>query len=121
MTSSAKSLFYFGLYAFGTGLLFLTFPEPFLALAMLPAVHSGWARVIGLLALVIGCYDIFSARSNLKPFIQISVPVRFGFALGTILLFVSGLMPVSIVLLGGVDALGALWTMMALRSEASKR
>jgi hypothetical protein len=119
MTRSGKSLFFFGIYVVCTGLLFVIIPEKLTSLTLLPPVPSGWARFIGLLALVIGSYDIFSGQANIKPFIKISVFVRLGFALGSILLYVFGQMPISIILLGGVDALGALWTTMALKSEKS--
>lgn len=120
MTPSGKSLFYFGIYVFGTGLFFIILPETLIDLTLLPQIPSAWARFIGLLALVIGANDILSGLANIKPFIKISVYVRFGFTAGAILLFVSGQMPVSIILLGGLDALGALWTIMALKSETSK-
>lgn len=120
MIPSAKSLFYFGLYAVSTGLLFLAIPENVIALANLPAMPAGWARVIGLLALVIGSYDIFCSRQNIRPFIKASVYVRLGFFVGTILLFVFAQMPVSVLLFGGVDGLGAAWTILALRADPAK-
>lgn len=119
MTPSGKSLFFFGMYVISTGLLLIIIPEKFTSLTQLPPIPSGWARAIGLLALIIGFYDMFSGLSNIKPFIKISVYVRLGFALGTVLLYIFGQMPISIILLGGVDALGAIWTAIALRSEKS--
>lgn len=120
MTPSGKSLFFFGIYVFSTGLLFILLPEKLIDLMLLPPIPSSWARFIGLLAFVIGAYDILSGLANIKPFIKISIYVRFGFTVGSILLFVTGEMPVSIILLGGVDALGALWTIIALKSESDK-
>ena len=117
MTSSAKSLFFFGVYVVCTGLFFIIIPEKLISLTFLPAIPSGWARFIGLLALVIGSYEIFSARVNIKAFIKISVIVRLSFAIGTILLYAFGQMPIAIILFGGIDALGAIWTSMALKSE----
>jgi hypothetical protein len=119
MTQSGKSLFFFGIYVVCTGLLFVIIPENITSLMMLPPVPSGWARFIGLLALVIGSYDIYAGQANIKPLIKISVLIRLGFASGSILLYVFGQMPISIILLGGVDALGAVWTTMALKSEKS--
>ena len=118
MTASARSLFVFGIYVFGTGLLILSIPDQFISLLQLPSIPVHWARFIGLLALVIGAYDMFAGKQNILPFIKASVFVRFGFMLGTVLLFVSGQMPITIILLGSVDALGAVWTSIALRSEA---
>lgn len=120
MTPSAKSLFYFGIYAVCAGLLFIIIPNKIISLTQLPAMPAGWARVVGILALVIGSYDIICSRANIKPFIKASIFVRFGFTLSTILLFVFGQMPISVILFGGIEALSALWTVMALKSEASE-
>ena len=118
MTPSGKSVFYFGIYGILAGLSFLVLPEKIIVLTQLPEISIGWARTIGLLALVIGTYDIVCGRADLKLFIKASIYVRLGFALGATLLFVSGQMPFTVILLGAVDALGALWTALALKSYA---
>ena len=120
MTKSGKSLFYFGIYVVFTGLLFIVIPETFISLNHLPAMPTGWSRVIGLLALVIGTYDILCGKWDIRLLIKASVSVRFGFAIGVTLLVVLGQMPITLIALGALDALGALWTKMALKSEASK-
>ena len=97
------------------GLLFLLLGLA--AAALLILENPSW-KVAGLLALVIGSYDIFAGYNSIKPFINASTYIRFGFAIGTILLYVFGQMPISILLLGGVDAIGGLWTIMSLKSEA---
>lgn len=119
MTASGKSLFYFGIYAVGTGLLFITVPDKLISLTRLPSLPAGWASIIGLLALIIGTYDIFCGYSNIKSFIKISVYTRLGFAVCTFLLFVFQQMPVAITLFGSVDAIGGIWTMLALKGEAA--
>lgn len=115
MTYSAKTVFYFGIYVACTGLLFLFIPEPIVSLLKLPATPSGWTSVVGLLALVIGAYYIVCGKANSEVFIRATLYVRWAFAIGATLLFVVGQMPVSIILFGGVDALGAIWTAMALK------
>ncbi len=120
MTQSGKSLFFFGIYVFSTGLLFILMPEKFIDLTLLPPIPDAWARFIGLLALVIGTNDIIIGKVNIEPLIKISIYVRFGFTLGAILLYLSGQMPVSILLLGGMDALGSIWTILALKSDSAK-
>ena len=115
MTYSAKTVFYFGIYVVCTGLLFLFIPEPILSLLRLPTTPSGWTSVVGLLALVIGAYYIVCGKANSEVFIRATLYVRWAFAIGATLLFVVGQMPVSIILFGGVDALGAIWTAMALK------
>ena len=120
MTKSGKSLFYFGIYAVCAGLLLIVFPERILNLLQIPSMPAGWTRVVGLLAIVIGIYDILCGQKNIKPFIIVSIYVRLGFTLSTILLYIFGQMPISIILIGGIDALGAVWTSIALKSEISK-
>ena len=120
MTKSGKSLFYFGIYVVFTGLLFIVIPETFISLNQLPTMPTGWSRVIGLLALIIGTYDILCGKGDIGLLIKASVYVRFGFAIGVTLLVVLGQMPITLIALGALDALGAFWTKMALESEASK-
>lgn len=120
MTPSGKSLFYFGIYVASTGILLIMIPDIFTALTHLPPMPTGWSSVVGLLTLVIGTYDILCGKGDIKPLIKASIYVRLGFALGTILLVASGEMPITLILLGLIDALGALWTAMALKSEVSK-
>lgn len=120
MTYSAKTVFYFGIYVVCTGLLFLFIPEPIISLLQLPVTPSGWSSVVGLLALVIGAYYIVCGKANSEVFIRATLYVRWVFAIGATLLFVVGQMPVSIILFGGVDALGAIWTAMALKSALKK-
>lgn len=121
MTPSGQSLFYFGIYGIGAGLLFLLIPGAIISLTFLPTLPDGWARTIGMLAIVIGTYDIVCGKSNLKPFIKASIYVRLGFAIGATSIVLLGNMPLSIFLIGAVDALGALWTFIALKSEAKKK
>jgi hypothetical protein len=117
MTKAGKSLFVFGIYAVITGLAFLIAPDALISLLHLSAIPAGWARVIGLLALVIGSYDMVAGRAGLMPMIKASVFVRFGFAAGILLLVVVGQMPTATLPLGAIDAAGAIWTALALKSR----
>ena len=83
----------------------------------LPELPYAWAVVIGMTAFIIGYYDIVAGKNNVLPLIKASVYMRFGFAIGAVLLFATSYMPATAILLGGIDALGAAWTFMALRSE----
>ncbi len=121
MTRSGKSLFYFGIYGVCAGLLFLIIPNTIIHLTHLPTLPNGWTRVIGLLAVIIGVYDIVCGRADLKPFIRASIYTRLGFALCTTMILLSGEMPFTIFLIGIVDALGSVWTIVALKSEIGKK
>ena len=118
MTLSGKTLFYFGLYAIVSGILFIIVPEFIISINKLPELPRGWSSVVGLLALVIGSYDLFIGRNNIQPLIRFSVYVRFGFFVGTILLWTSAQMPLTIIGFGIIDALGAIITILALKKEA---
>ncbi len=117
MSRSARSLFVFGIYVMVTGIAFLVAPGFLSSTLQLPPATVGWARVIGLLALVIGAYDIVGSRAECTPYIRASVPVRFGFATGTVLLVVFGQMPATILVLGATDIAGALWTAFTLKAR----
>lgn len=117
MTNAGKSVFYFGFYVLLIGILLLTIPQTFLSALKLPDVPEGWARIIGLLAVIIGVYDIVTGRNDLMPAIKASVYLRFFFFLGVLLLIVSNQMPKEALPLGLIDAAGAIWTLLALRSN----
>ncbi|HSP16003.1 MAG TPA: hypothetical protein VLV78_14760 [Thermoanaerobaculia bacterium] len=119
MSRPARSLFYFAIYILVTGVAFIAAPEFLSSILQLPPATAGWARVVGLLALVIGAYDLAGSHAECMPYIRASVPVRFGFAAGTLLLVVFGQMPATILLLGATDVAGALWTAFALKANTS--
>ncbi|HEX4373267.1 MAG TPA: hypothetical protein VHZ50_08210 [Puia sp.] len=119
MTPSGRSLFYFGIYGFCTGLLYVTIPKIIIERSFLPSLPDGWARSIGLMSLVVGCYDMTCGRGNVKPFIKASVYVRPAFAFGIALLVICVQMPLIFLLPAFVEVTGAFWTALALRSESA--
>lgn len=121
MTKAGKSLFYFGIYVALVGLLFLTIPGALVSLAKLPPVPEGWARIIGLLALIVAACDIISGRNNVSVLIRASIYIRLGFTAGIVLLVLTKQMSSSALLFGVIDTLGAIWTAVALKSEKSNQ
>lgn len=119
MRPAARSLFVFGIYVLVTGVAFIVAPDAIKSLLGLPPATAGWLRIIGLLALVIGAYDVVASRAECRPYIAASVYVRFGFATGVALLVVTHEMPLTLLALGAIDVAGALWTMAALRSKGA--
>lgn len=117
MTKPGITLFYFGWYVVLLGLLILFIPATFVEVNQLPPIPDPWARVLGLLTLVIGTYDILCGRYDVRLFIQWSVYVRFGFALGVLMLVLLSQMPPNLLVLGSIDALAAIWTLWALKKE----
>ncbi|MBC7367145.1 MAG: hypothetical protein H7343_10110 [Undibacterium sp.] len=117
LSKPARPLFLFGHYAISAGLAFIAAPDASLALSRLPSIPVGWTRFVGLLALVIGTYDIVCARAETRAFIRASVFTRLGFAVGTALLVAGGQMPPSLLVLGAVDAAGAIWTAVEIKRD----
>ena len=99
------------------GVLVWVIPEQFISIFKLPEIPVAWLRVIGLLAIILGSYDIVSGRNNLQPLIKASIYMRLFFFAGIIVLVVSGQMPKEVIPLGITDLLGAVWTILALKAE----
>ena len=118
MTSAARGLFVFGIYAIVAGAGLLILPTLVLSTLGFPPTQDGWVRVVGALAVIIGWYRTVAARHELLPYMRVSVSGRIAFAglLGA--LVATSSMPPSLLILAGVDVAGALWTGVALRSHA---
>jgi hypothetical protein len=118
MSKPARTLFAFGIYVVVVGIALVVAPAIVTTLLKLPPATVGWARVVGLLALVIGTYDIVGARAESLPYIRASVLVRVCFAAGCAALVACGQMPMSLLLLGFIDLAAAVWTALALRKAS---
>ncbi|HEY0819509.1 MAG TPA: hypothetical protein VGD46_12070 [Rhizobacter sp.] len=93
----------------------LVAPGPLLAPFGIAVPQEVWVRVVGLLALVLGAYDLVAARHELVPLMQASVVARFG-VLGVFAGLVLGAgAPAALIVFGLVDAAAATWTALALR------
>jgi len=121
MSRAALSAFVWGVYLIIAGLGLLLMPNFVLPLLGFATTAEGWVRVLGLLASILGMYYIFSARWNIVPFFLLTVAGRLAFMAGCIGLVISGLMSPSLLIFGGLDAIGAIWTWLSLRgmTEAS--
>ena len=117
MSASGKSILVFGVYliGMGTGLLFM--PGLVLSLLGFAATNEIWTRVVGALALLLAFYYIQAARANLRPLIQWSVYGRLAVGVALAVFALVGLAGPIMILLGGTDIAGALWTGWALRKE----
>ena len=107
----------FGIYLLALGLFLLIAPNVLLRIFGLPEVSDVWIRVVGMLVLLFAYYDIQAARKNVTDFFRWSVIARASviifFAVFVILDWVKPIL----LLFGGIDLLGALWTQLALRKE----
>ncbi len=120
MSKSGKSVFYFGIYLLLIGALLCFIPQQFIATLKLPVMPDAWARLLGVMVLILGGYYIIGGLNNLYPFIKATVYLRSFFFVCTIVLFATGQMPKEILPLGIIDLLGAVWTILALKAATAK-
>lgn len=117
MNSASTSLKTFGLYMMlvpGMGL--MTFPGPLLDLfGLVHDEHLWTARVVGLLAFIIGTYQFSIARRQIAALYRTTVWQRYFAAAFFAGLWVSGEAGIAILLFALIDAAGASWTLITSR------
>ena len=118
MNPADISLFVFGIYVIIVGAGFVAMPNSVLTLLKLPETKEPWLRILGGLVVIIGVYDLFVGLYSLRAFEWITVWVRFGFLLFVLLLTVLKQTKPQVILFGVVDAIGAVWTLLALVLKA---
>ena len=107
----------YGIYAIGAGLGFLFMPNTFLELFGFEATSEHWIRIVAILTLGLAYYYITSALNEDKHFFKISWHGRIWFFTASAMLFVFGVAPWNIILVGSVDLITAIWTALTLKSE----
>ena len=117
MSRAAKSLFAFGIYLCGLGLLLLLVPNPLLRAFGAPTTNEVWIRVNGMLVLCLSFYYVLAARNGLTNFIRWTVWTRLAVIVyfAAFVLLVSA--PKALLLFGLIDLSAALWTWLALKKE----
>ena len=70
MSQAAKSLFVFGLYLCGLGLILLLVPNLLLRVFGVPPTNEVWIRVDGMFVPCLSFYYVKAARSELTDFIR---------------------------------------------------
>lgn len=120
MKSVTTSLKVFGIYMMlipGLGLMVI--PEIILDLFQLS--HGGYlwmARVIGLLAFIIGVFDFYFAKYKLSQLYPATVVLRYFAALFLAGLWITGQVEIMILLFAAIDAVGATWTLLTMKKKA---
>jgi hypothetical protein len=117
MVSSARTVFFFGIYLYLVGFNLLVAPNFMLRMFELPETNEVWVRVVGMLVLFLGGYYTQAGRMEWTGFIQYSVYTR-----ATALVFFAGFVLLGFaeppfIIFGALDFLGAMWTWWALRLE----
>ncbi|HMR58389.1 MAG TPA: hypothetical protein PLM56_07195 [Cyclobacteriaceae bacterium] len=117
MTLAGKSVYYFGFYLLGLGLILTAVPNLLLSTFQLPETNEVWIRVVGVIVFNIGLYYVFMAPQNNTTFLMLSVFTRAAILLWFIVFAVIGWAPYTLVLFGLVDAAGAVWTYTSLKKS----
>ena len=121
MNRAATSVFAWGIYLIGAGVGFLFIPNIILSLFKFSTTTEGWVRVVGLLAAIIGAYYVYCAQNNVMHFIRMTVFGRVAFAVGSLTLVMLKLSETPLLIIGALDAIGAIWTWLSLRSMAEAK
>src|SRR5918999_4882298 len=108
MSRAAKSLFVFGIYLCGLGLILLLVPNLILQLFGVPPTNEVWIRVIGMLVLCLSFYYVQAARSELTSFIRWTVWARAAVIVYFVALVLLVAAPKALLLFGLIDLLAAL-------------
>jgi len=120
MNQAEKSLFVFGIYLCGLGLVLLLFPNLLLHFFDVPPTKEVWIRINGMFVICLAFYYIQAARHGLTHLIRWTVWARGAviFYLTAFVLLVGA--PKALLLFGLVDLLSATWTLIALKNETQR-
>lgn len=105
-----------GIYLLLTGIALFTLPNLILTTLGFTTTTEPWIRVVGALAAILGYFFLRLSAANIEFFYPRTVHARLGFALALVLLVILSLAPVNLLIFAGIDLLGGLWTLLALRS-----
>ncbi|MEZ5009755.1 MAG: hypothetical protein R2728_01000 [Chitinophagales bacterium] len=117
MSRSAKTIFFFGVYVFLTGIAILISPNFIFKTFGLPLTDEVYPYCMSILMIVVGFYYMFTGKTESIGFFKASVFGRtFGFLALTAVVLVK-LGPPIILLFGLLDLLGAIITGIELKKE----
>ncbi|MDP9245493.1 MAG: hypothetical protein M3O64_02470 [Chloroflexota bacterium] len=119
MTRAARSVFWFGLYLIGLGAILVIAPNVLLSLFGFPSPDEPWIRVAGMLTLLLGYYYTQCARAGIQRFFELTVGARFAVLVFFAAFVAFGFAKPTLLLFAMADVLGAIWTFVALRADAS--
>jgi hypothetical protein len=114
MNPPARSVFYFGIYLFITGLTLIFIPNVLLGMLQMPETDDVWIRVVGVLAFCLGFYYYQMAKANMLPFFKATIVARvLVFAAFTSFVLLKYVSPM-LIIFGAIDLLGAIWTWISM-------
>lgn len=114
MSSAARSMQVWAIYATVVGLALLLAPNTLLGVFQIEETTEVWVRVVGAVALALSVLYWFIVSEGSRRMFQATVYDRVVFAvIAVVLAFTTG--PWQLILFAVVDAAGALWTHLANR------
>ena len=119
MSPAARSIVYFGVYVFATGLILLSVPNALLAVFGLGSTSEVWIRVLGSVVTALGAYYVAMGRVEAIPFFRATIYGRAWIFVSFLCLVALGMAKPPLALFGVVDLLGAVWTWRTLKHTAA--
>jgi hypothetical protein len=117
MSKAAFSIKAFALYLFVLGPVLIISPNLLLPMFGMQETSEVWIRVIGVSVVNFGILYWVAAGSNARAVFSASLYTRCGVFLCFVGFAVAGLAKPVLILFGGADLAGALWTLGALRAD----
>lgn len=118
MSRAAVSSMAWGVYLMIAGSGFYLIPNLLLPIFGFATTTEVWIRVLGLLSAILGVFFFYCGRNEVVPYFRVSVVGRYAFAIGAVVLVITGLAPAPLLLFGALDTIGGTWTWLALRTAA---
>ena len=116
MSATAKTIFYFGIYIVGLGLILLLVPNMLLRPFGFEEAKEVWIRVLGVVVTALGYYYIVAAKNDARAFFNATIHGRtWLFLVFVILVALQEAKPI-LIFFGAVDLVGAAWTWRARKT-----
>lgn len=115
MTKASKTVYYFGFYLIVLGLILVFVPNILLTLFDLESTSEVWIHVVGSLVFALGTYYVFIAKADHESLLKATVFNRLLIFAWFILFVILGWVGWQLILFGGIDLLGAIWTWNAMQ------
>jgi len=117
MSKSAFSVYVASLYVITLGCGLILVPNLVLGVFGLPPAADIWVRMMGMMTLFLGIFQLQIARAELRSFFPLTVILRLSVVGFVSAFIVTGLVAPMFILSALVDVLGAGWTWFALNRE----
>jgi hypothetical protein len=120
MSHPALSVYVASWYVIGLGCGLILIPNIVLNLFGLPQTDEIWIRMLGMMTLFLGIFQLQIARAELRSFFRLSIILRLSVVGFVTAFIVTGLAAPVFMLISVMDVLGAGWTWVALNREEAK-